>query len=158
MNSISTNKAGGDSINVFLIGNNPIELSNIYEKLKAIKNKTYNAEIGFDLKGVYKKIMKFHPSCILIDDNLDRSYLKSLLSRLSSWSKTRDIPIAILKNSNYGESYLMGAQEFILKDGITSEALSKSILNSIRLRSMQKYLYTTYKKRQSQFLSFLSNN
>ncbi|WP_185156057.1 hypothetical protein, partial [Fulvivirga kasyanovii] len=91
-------------------------------------------------------------------DNLDRSYLKSLLSRLSSWSKTRDIPIAILKNSNYGESYLMGAQEFILKDGITSEALSKSILNSIRLRSMQKYLYTTYKKRQSQFLSFFNNN
>ncbi|UII33712.1 hypothetical protein LVD17_07755 [Fulvivirga ulvae] len=158
MNTISTNKAGSDSINVFLIGNNPIELSNIYEKLKAIKNKTYNAEIGFDLKGVYKKIMKFHPSCILIDDNLERSYLKSLLNKLSSWSKTRDIPIAILKNSNNGQSYLIGAQEFILKDGITSEALSKSILNSIRLRNMHKYLYTSYKKRQSQFLNFLSNN
>lgn len=158
MNSISTNKTGRDSINVFLIGNNPIELSNIYEKLKAIKSKTYNAEIGFDLKGIYKKIMKFHPSCILIDDNLEKPYLKTLLSKLSSGSKTRHIPITILKNSNYGESYLVGAQEFILKDGITSEALSKSILNSIRLRNMQEYLYTSYKKRQSQFLSFFGKN
>ncbi|MBL6446287.1 hypothetical protein JMN32_08205 [Fulvivirga sp. 29W222] len=158
MNSISTNKTSNDAINIFLIGNNPIELSNIYEKLKEIKTKSYHAEIGFDLKTVYKKIMRFRPSCILIDDNLEEPYLKSLLGKLSSWSKTRDIPIAILKNSNYGESYLVGAQEFILKDGITSEALSRSILNSIRLRSMQKYLYTSYKKRQSQFLNFFSNN
>lgn len=158
MNTISTPNPSKDPVNVFLIGNNPIELSNIYEKLKAIKNKTYNAEIGFDLKGIYKKIMKFHPSCILIDDNIEKLYLRNLLNKLSTGAKTRDIPITIIKNSNYGESYLAGAQEFILKDGITAEALSRSISNSIRLRTMQKYLYQSYKKSRSQLLNFFNNN
>lgn len=157
MEALSTNKQSRDSINVFLIGNNPIELSNIYEKLKEIKNKTYHTEIGFDLKGIYKKIMKFNPKCILIDDNLEKLYMRNLLSRLSTGAKTRNIPITIIKNSNYNPVCFSGAQDFILKEGITGESLSRTIVNSIRLKGMQQYLYLSYKKRRTQLLNFFSN-
>lgn len=155
MATLSTKQPIGDSINVFLLGNNPIELSNIYEKLKGIRTKRFNAEIGFDLKDAYKRIMKFNPKCILIDDNLEGLYLKSLIKKLSSGGKTRNIPITIIKNSNYSNTYIGEAQDFILKDGITSEALSSSILNSIKWKSMHKLVSRSYEKRKSQLLSFL---
>lgn len=146
-----------DSINVFLIGNNPIELSNIYEKLKGIRNKSYNAEIGFDLKGLYKKIMKFNPTCILIDDNLDKPYLTKLLAKLARGSKTKDIPVTILKNSNYHQNCIAGVQDFLLKDSITPESLSNSIMNTIRLRKMHQYLYKSFKRNTGRLSYFLNN-
>lgn len=157
MATLSTKKTMGDPINVFLLGNNPIELSNIYEKLKEIRTKRFNAEISFDLKDAYKRIMKFNPKCILIDDNMESLYLKGLIKKLSSSGKTRGIPITIIKNSNYKDHHLTEAQDFILKDGITSEALSSSILNSIKWKSMQKIVIKTYTKRKSQFLNFFNN-
>lgn len=157
MQTLQTGKTTSDSINIFLIGNNPIELSNIYEKLKAIKHKTYHTEIGFDLSGIYKKIMKFNPKCIVIDDNLENFYLKNLMDRLSTGSKTKNIPITIIKNSNYNGAYLVGAQDFILKEGITPESLSRSILNSIRLKQMEAYLYRSYEKGRSRLMTFFNN-
>ncbi|UII22552.1 hypothetical protein [Fulvivirga ligni] len=143
-----------ESLNVFLVGNNPIELGDIYEKLKKIKNKSYNAEIGFDIKGLYKKILHSKPSCILIDDNFDKTYLKTLVKRLASSIKTKHIPITIIKNSNYTETYLGHAQEFILKEGLTSEALSISILNAIRFKSMHAYINDKYEKSKSKLKGF----
>lgn len=155
MQALYTKKTDCEPINVFLIGNNPIELSSIYEKLRAIKNRSYHAEIGFDLSGIYKKIMKFNPKCIVIDDNLETSYLKKLVNKLSTNSKTKSIPITIIKNSNYsGATNLVGVQDFILKDGITAESLSQSILNSIKLKPMQAYLYLSYKNGRSRLLDF----
>lgn len=159
MATISTpNTQAGDSINVFLLGNNPIELSNIYEKLKSIRTRKFNAEIGFDLKDAYKRIMKFKPMCILIDDNLEALYLKSLIKKLSSRDNTKDIPITIIKNSNYRDTYLAEAQDFILKDGITEETLSRSILNAIKWKPMSRYVYKSYKKSRSHFLDLFSKN
>ncbi|UII28095.1 hypothetical protein LVD15_06620 [Fulvivirga maritima] len=156
MQALTTPDKKRDSLNIFLVGNNPIELGHIYDKLKQIKHKTYHAEIGFNLKGLYKKIINSNPSCILIDDNFDRSYMKSLVKRLSSGMKTRHIPITIIKNSNYSEAYLADAQEYILKDGITSESLSRSILNAIKFKSMHAYLYKQYKKEKSRITQFFS--
>jgi len=138
-----------------LIGNNPIELSNIYDKLKEIRNKTYNAEVGFEWRGLFNRIMRFNPACILIDDNMERSYMKKLLTRLSRNKKTKDIPIAVLKSSNK-DSYVSQAEEFLLKDGVTSEVLSSSIANSIKLKKMQKNLALIYKKRKSQLKNWVS--
>lgn len=144
-----------EPINVFLIGNNPIELSNIYEKLKEIRNKTYQTEIGFELRGLFKKIMKFNPACILIDDNVERSYMKKLTLKLASNRHTKDIPITILKNSNR-DSYITNAEEFLLKDSVTSELLSRSIGNSIRLKKMRTRISLMYKKRKSQVKRWIS--
>jgi len=144
-----------EPINVFLIGNNPIELSNIYEKLKEIRSKTYQTEIGFELRGLFKKIMKFNPACILIDDNVERSYMKKLTLKLASNKHTKDIPITILKNANR-DSYITNAEEFVLKESVTAELLSRSIVNSIRLKKMRTRISLMYRKRKSQVKSWLS--
>ncbi len=142
-------------INVFLIGNNPIELSSIYEKLKELKNKSFQTEFGFELRGIYKKIIRFNPACILIDDNMERSYMKKLTLKLATNKRTRDIPITILKNNN-SDSYIANAEEFLLKESVTSELLSKSILNSIRLKKMRVKMSLMYRKKKSQVKSWLS--
>ena len=144
-----------ERINVFLIGNNPIELSSIYEKLKQIKNRSYHTEIGFEIRGLFKKIRKFNPACILIDDNVERSYMKKLRLKLAADKNTRDIPITILKNSNR-DSYITNAEEFVLKESVTGELLSRSILNSIRLKQMRKNISLMYHKRKSQVKKWMS--
>ena len=155
MKAFESTTQTADHINVYLIGNNPIELGAIYDKLKSVKSKKYKAEIGFDLKNIYKKITRFNPACILIDDNLEKLRLRKLIKRLANHNSTKDIPITILKNSNYQEASIEDAQEYVLKESLTSERLSKTIANSIRLKRMQSYLYKTYRKRKNQFLGFL---
>lgn len=155
MKATESTTTASDHINVYLIGNNPIELGAVYEKLKAIKSKSYKAEIGFDLKNLFRKISKFNPACILIDDNVEKIKLRKLIKRLSNHNRTRDIPITIIKNSNYREALVEDAQEYILKESLTSERLSKTIASSIKLKKMQIYLYKTYRKSKSQFLGFL---
>lgn len=142
-----------EAINVFLIGNNPIELSNIYDKLKDIRNKTFRTEVSFDLKGLFKKIIHFNPACILIDDNVDRAYIDKLLNRLSTHKRTKNIPITVLKNFNR-ESFLSNAEGFLLKDNMTSELLSSSILNSIKLKKMRRNITLFYKKKKSQLINW----
>lgn len=155
MKPLETTTNVSDHINVYLIGNNPIELGAVYDKLKAIKSKKYRAEIGFELRGIYRKIAKFNPACILIDDNMEKLRLRKLIKRLANHNDTRDIPITVLKTSNYREGFIEEAQEYVLKESLTSERLSKTIASSIRLKAMQTYLSKTYRKRKSQFLGFL---
>ncbi|MDX1627976.1 MAG: hypothetical protein R3345_04710 [Fulvivirga sp.] len=144
-----------ESVNVFLIGNNPIELSNIYDKLKNIRTKKYRAEIGFDVKGIYKKIMAFKPSCILIDDNMERSYANSLMRRLSKNKNTRDIAITVLKNKNE-DSYMTDAEDYVLKTEATEERLARSITNSIRFKKMRVKLRNTYRKNKRQVIGWIN--
>lgn len=140
-----------DPMNVYLIGNNPIELSSIYDKLKT----NFRAEICFELKGLYSKIRRFRPQCILIDDNLDRVMIKKILRRLSSRNITRDIPVTIIKNNNYTEGF-SEAQDFVLKNELTSEGLSRSIKNSIRMKRMQYYLIRKYRKNKGRIQNWWS--
>jgi len=146
-----------NNINIYLIGNNPIELGVIYDKLKRIKNYKYRAEIGFDLKDAFKRIAKYRPACILIDDNMEKPSLRRLIKRLGNHNSTKDIPITVLKNSNFEEAVIEDAQEYVLKSSLTSESLSRTILNSIKWKKMQTYLYKTYRKRKSQFMGLLGD-
>lgn len=153
----STNKPNSDaSINVFLIGNNPIELSSVYEKLLNIQSNIFKAEIGFEFNGLFKKIKRFNPSCILIDDNIERIQIKKILKKLTHNSLTRHIPVTVLKNSNYNEGF-SEAQDYLLKNDLTSEKLTKSILNTIRLRRMQLFVIKKYRKNRSLFMSLFEN-
>lgn len=144
------------SINVFLIGNNPIELSSVYEKLQNIKSNIFNAEIGFEFDGLFNRIKRFNPSCILIDDNIERVKIKKLLKKLTHNSLTKNIPVTVLKNSNYKEGF-SEAQDYLLKEDLTSEKLSRSILNSIRFRRMQLFVVKKYRKNKSLLLSLFEN-
>lgn len=144
-----------DSDSIFLIGNNPIELSNIYDKLKGIRTKTYQTEIVFELAGLFRKIRQFDPACIFIDDNVERSYLKKLMTRLSRNRYTREIPIAILKNDNKDTS-IDNADDYLLKADITTESLSRSIINSMRARKMKLKLAKVYKSKKSMVKSWFN--
>jgi len=141
-----------NAINVFIIGNNPIELSTVYERLRSIKNKTFNTEVGFELKGLYKKIMKFRPACIVIDDNIEKTYLLKLITRLKNNKQTSSIPITIIKNKN-AEGSVEFAEDYILKDNITDEVLSRSILNSIKFSKIRSYLKAQYRKKKRKVLA-----
>ena len=143
-------------ISIFLIGNNPIDLGSIYDKIKAINSEEYRTEIGFELKGLYNRIRKFRPSCIFIDDNLQKVQIKKILKRLASNSETRDIPITVIKNSNYSEGY-SEAQDYLLKEKLTSEKLYRTIKNSMRLKRMQLFIIKKYRKNKSLLAKLLNN-
>lgn len=131
--------------NVLLIGNNPIELNSIYENLIRMKDKKFITEIFFDVKALIKNTLTGKPSFILVDDNIGKSQIKLLIEALSQRRETEQIPITIIKNSNYGDSS-QGADEFILKQYADGENLSRALLNSRRLRKSQEALKRTYVK------------
>lgn len=119
------------AMRIFLIGNNPIELGDISDKIKQITSESILVDYGFDVSAALKSIRKIAPACILVDDNIGRKALKKLTELIRKGGKTAEIPIAVLKNSNYSESGLLIAREFIMKEGLTPHGLQRSIQNVI---------------------------
>lgn len=142
-----------DTLNVYLIGNNPIELGDVHEKLRSVKEVNYVAEIGFEIRHLIRKVSKFNPACILIDDNLGQHQFAQLMKKLADNRVTRNIPIAILKSSNR-EFLINKADDFVLKQSLTADRLSKSIRNSIRLRKMKVALTRQYKSKKKSLISW----
>ena len=142
-------------LNVLVVGNNPIEISRLFDKLSQDKGKRIVTETAFDLKTVHERLSRFHPDYILIDDNIGKSELKITMNSLLNDRRTKDIPITVLKNSNYQEFIDMGILSYVLKDNVTIESLYNELKNSLRLRKTQKYIYEAYRKRKGQFLRFL---
>lgn len=150
MEAVVKDKHEMNRFNVLLIGNNPIELSSIYERLMRLKDKKFIAETAFDLKSALKSRMKFKPSFILIDDNLGRTQLNQIVQALSSQKDTENIPITILKNSNSGYS-VQEAQEYILKNNADGESIAKALFNSERLKKTQEFIKKTYSNNKKKF-------
>ncbi len=97
--------------------------------------------------------MLFRPNFILIDDNIGRSVMMETVNTLSSNSKTKDIPITVLKNSNYQESFVSSSiLDYLLKQNLSPEDLYNTVKNSLKFRRTQLYLYQAYKKRKVQLL------
>ncbi len=151
---ITENPTDRKSLSVLLIGNNPIELGSVYERLRESRVMNYISDIAFDLKDVLKKVRKINPQCIVIDDNLSKQELAEIMQLLKSNSRTKHIPITIIQNSNKDDAPRDGADEFILKDTITSESIAKTLLNSLKIHDMKEYLKKSYDKRKSQLLNF----
>ncbi len=141
-------------LNVLAVGNNPIELSSLFDKLNQDKGKNIVTETAFDLKTVNERLSKFEPDYILIDDNIGKAELRMTMSYLLNDRKTKNIPITVLKNSNYQEFIDMGILSYVLKDSITIESLYQELKNALRLRRTQKYIYEAYRKRKGQFIRF----
>ena len=83
---------------------------------------------------------------------MDPVELKAMLKKFRNHNKTKNIPIAIIKNNNTGYSLIEGVEEFILKQNINKESLSSCVLNSLRFHKSQQYLKDTYRKRKVQLL------
>ncbi len=137
------------TLHVLLVGNNPIEMSLILEKLDKITGTKIITETAFDLKSILERLIKFEPNFILIDDNIGRVELTNTVQALAQSKKTKDIPITVLKNSNYKESYYATSiLDYLLKTNLSTDALYNTLRNSLRFRKTQEYLYKAYNKRK----------
>lgn len=140
-----------NSLNVLLIGNNPMELGTVLDKLKEVRAQKIITEIAFDLRSILERLMRFNPNFIFIDDNIGRLELAETLKQLSSNRKTKDVPITVLKSSNYHEA--LGAAsvlDYLLKQNLSADALYNTVKNSLRFRRTQLYLYKLYQKRKKE--------
>lgn len=156
MEKIIQNRTAPESLNVLLIGNNPIEMGRVLEKLQQVRGHKIITEIAFDLKSILERLMRFHPNFILIDDNIGKAELLVTVNALSSNRKTKDVPITVLKNSNYHEA--MGSSsilDYLLKQNLSPEALYNTLKNSLKFRRTQLYLYQAYRKRKNQLLKVI---
>lgn len=139
-----------ENLNVLLVGNNPIELSKVFDSVRNIPGKRILTEIAFDIKTIVERLVNFRPNYILIDDNIGKLELKNAVKMLGKDKKTRNIPITILKNSNYEEVFSVGVMDYILKEHVSGNSLYTTISNSLKFRKTQIYLYKAFKKRNRQ--------
>ena len=136
-------------LNVLLIGNNPMELGTVLDKLKEVRAQKIITEIAFDLRSILERLIRFNPNFIFIDDNIGRLELAETLKQLSSNRKTKDVPITVLKSSNYHEAFgASSVLDYLLKQNLSADALYNTVKNSLRFRRTQLYLYKIYQKRK----------
>lgn len=147
-----------ESLRMLVVGNNPIDLSHLLEKLKKGEGRHIVAEIAFDVPSILDRLSKFTPDYILIDDNIGRQALKRMVTALLKERKTKQIPITILKNSNYHDTIATsaGILDTILKEDLTGEAVYRALKNSLKLRQTQMYLYKAYRRRKGQLARLFS--
>ena len=153
METVIQNSQSSNPLNVLHIGNNPMEMGSILEKLNQVRNQKIKTEIAFDLKSILERLIRFSPNFIFIDDNIGRFELQQTVKQLSTNRKTKDIPITVLKSSNYQEA--MGASsilDYLLKQNLSAEALYNTVKNSLRFRRTQLYLNKVHKRRKNVFL------
>ena len=140
-------------LNVLLIGNNPMELGTVLDKLKEVRAQKIITEIAFDLRSILERLIRFNPNFIFIDDNIGRLELAETLKQLSSNRKTKDVPITVLKSSNYHEAFgASSVLDYLLKQNLSADALYNTVKNSLRFRRTQLYLYKIYQKRKRESL------
>ena len=139
-----------EPLHVLLIGNNPIDLTKTLEKINHLRGFRIITEIAFDLRSIVERLMSFSPNYILIDDNIGKTELTETINTLSKTRKTKDVPITVLKNSNYHESTPTGILDFVLKQNFTAESFYSILRNSLKLKRTQLYLYKAYQRRKKQ--------
>lgn len=145
------------SYHVLLVGNNPIDMSKVLEKLNQIRGVKIITEIAFDVKSILDRLIQFKPNFILIDDNIGKNELTETVNTLTSSNKTKDVPITVLKNSNYEEAYGSSVVlDYLLKTNLSSDSLYRTLKNSFRLKKTQAYLMKVYQKRSKQLRKFYS--
>ncbi len=150
-------ETSNQTTNILLVGNNPIELSAVLNTIKGLPHRLINTETAFDLASIWKRLLKFKPHYILIDDNIGYHELTQAVSVLSSNPKTRDIPITVLKNSNYSESaFTNDIADYLLKQNLTSTSILIVLKNSLKFKRMRQLLMKAYTKRKRELLKLVN--
>ncbi len=145
-----------EQLNVLLVGNNPIELSSMLNKISRVPGRLVKTETAFDTKSIFDRLIKFRPNFILIDDNIGKYELNETVLALANNRKTKNVPITVLKNSNYAEANSsLTILDYILKKSLTADALYNAIRNTIKIRRTQLYLYKAYNKRKGMLMDLL---
>ena len=113
--------------NVLIIGNNPIEMTTIYNNLNDYRTKNYIADVCFNVSDSFSKMLKNRPDCILLDDNILVDQVKLFVKKLKENAKLREIPIVLLKSSNFSFAFGNEVQDFLLKGNMNMDVLSSAI-------------------------------
>jgi hypothetical protein len=138
-----------EDLKVLLIGNNPIEMGGILDKLNSIRTKKIITEIAFDLKTISERLAHFKPGYILIDDNIGKLELTQIVTSFCASNRTKNVPITVLKNSNYHESFVSFCNlDYVLKQNWNAESLLIAIKNSLKFRRTQIALLKAYNNRR----------
>jgi hypothetical protein len=154
--SLSTSQSS-ESVNILLIGNNPIEMSSMLDTIAKVPGRKIITEIAFDVRSSWQRLGNFQPTYILIDDNIGRSELSLTVDSLVQNSKTRDVPITVLKNSNYEEAIVSAdIMDYLLKRNLTAESLYNAIKNTLKFRRTRQYLTDAYNKRKELLLKLVA--
>jgi CheY-like chemotaxis protein len=114
-------------IPVLIIGNNPIEITSVFDVLMSIRTKSYFADVCFDVRDSFNRIAKSKPELVLIDDNLMIDDVRKLVRVLKQNSKTKDIKIIVLKSNNWNYAVIDHVDDYIIKDTIDAAILDKVI-------------------------------
>lgn len=139
-------------LNVLLVGNNPIDLSRTEAGLGQIQHHRVIIETAFDLTSILERLSRFRPNFILLDDNLGATGLRLIVDALQTHRKTKNIPVTVLKNSNYIDTINAGVMNYVLKKSISGDVLYTAFMNSLKFKRTQQYLQQAYNKRRGQFL------
>lgn len=146
-----------DAVNILLIGNNPIELSTMLATISKVPGRKIITEIAFDLKTSWVRLVNFQPNFILIDDNIGRVELGHTVDSLVHNVKTCDVPITVLKNSNYEEAVVSAdVMDYLLKKTLTADSLYNAIKNTLKFRRTRQYLLDVYNKRRDLLLKLVN--
>jgi CheY-like chemotaxis protein len=140
-----------DILKLLVVGNNPIELSKVLDQIEKI-DRVKEVRIAFDFQSIIDRLSGFKPDFILIDDNIGRPELRHVVDKLLRERRTRNIPITVLKNSNYHEAISSGVMDYILKENLSADSIYKALRNNLKIRKTQMYLYQSYKQRKGQLI------
>jgi CheY-like chemotaxis protein len=141
-----------ERLNLILMGNNPMEMGSVLEKIQKMSGSKIVTEIAFDLKSLAERLLSFKPNFIIIDDNIGKVELSETITTLSHNRKTKNIPITVLKNSNYQESLgSVSIVDYVLKQQFTSESLVSILKNCLKFRKTQLYLHKVYSRKRNQY-------
>jgi CheY-like chemotaxis protein len=128
-------------VRILLVGNNPIELSTLLETLATIPGRVVITETAFDTRSLCSRLLNFDPDFILIDDNIGKVELNHSVAELSGNPKTSQVPITVIKNSNYSESIISDSiLDYLLKKNITADLILTTIKNTLKFKRTRKYL------------------
>lgn len=118
-------------IPVLIVGNNPIEMTSIYNILVGFRSKSYLTDVCFDLKDSFERISKERPDVLLVDDNLGSNDIHKMVLVLKSNLKTRNIKVILLKSSNRSLQVIDNVDDYILKDSINAKTLDRIIVKNL---------------------------
>lgn len=131
---------------ILIVGNNPIELSQVNDQLHQIEEPGIMTEMAFDDQSTFQRLTVFPAQHIILDDNIGMDTMKNVVARLKR--RTLRIAITVLKNSNYEETLGSGAINYVLKKSLSSKLLHGELINSIHFQKSQALWERSYRKRQ----------
>lgn len=126
-----------ENIPVLIIGNNPIEMTQVYNTLVTNTSKNYVADVCFDVKDSFDRIGKQRPDVILIDDNLLLEDINKLVKVVRSNTKTKSVKIIVLKSTNWNYIVIDNVDDYILKDTVNRGMLDRLIHKNLHQQEAQ---------------------